>query len=133
MATMPVEQLPREATTGTTRPLIETVTLNGFRILRPSDVGDTAPEKSLERRFIVKSPDGQEHDVRVEIDEESVAYVERMTRRKLPPESSFWTLRAQKTLSTYLWDEGRTPPGGRLKMKEVDRDELQIATHWKGD
>jgi DNA-binding response OmpR family regulator len=116
-----------------TRLLIESITMNGFHILRPSDVGDDSPDEPGERRFIVRSPKGEEDRVTVEIDDESVGYVERMTRRRLPPENSFWTQRAQSTLAAYLWNEGRTPPNGRLTIRPVDRDDLQIAERWSSD
>jgi hypothetical protein len=107
--------------------------MNGFRILCPSDVGDDTPDEPGERRFIVKSPDGRQQQVVIEIGEESIGYVERMTHRRLPPESSFWTQRAQRTLAEYLWNESRTPPGGRMPMREVDRDEPHIAARWEAD
>jgi len=115
------------------RPLIETVTLNGFRLLRPSDVGDQTPEQPGERRFIVVSPSGRRQEVIVEINAETVGYVERTTRRRLPPESSFWTVHAENTLAAYLWNERRTPPGGWLQMKDVGRDDLETAARWKDD
>src|SRR6266508_4462448 len=62
-------------------PLIQIITMNGFTIL---DSEGTRQDPN-ERRFIVKSPTGSEHEVLVQIDEEAVGYVERMTRRKLPP------------------------------------------------
>jgi CheY-like chemotaxis protein len=107
-------------------PLIQTVTMNGFTILEP----EGAPGVPGERRFTVKSPGGDEHEVLVRIDEEAVGYVERMTRRRLPAESSFWTIQAQRVLSDYLWTEGKVPPAGRLTVKDVDRDELPIAARW---
>ena len=66
----------------------------------------------------------------VQIDEEAVGYVERMTRRRLPPENSFWTVQAQRLLSDYLWNEGKVPPTRKLKLTDVDRDELSIAARW---
>jgi DNA-binding response OmpR family regulator len=107
-------------------PLIQTITMNGFTILDSEGSGQ-APD---ERRFTVKSPGGDEHEVLVQIDEEAVGYVERMTRRRLPPESSFWTTRAQRLLSDYLWSEGKVPPSRKLTVKDVDRDELPFAARW---
>lgn len=109
-----------------TGPLIQTITMNGFTILESEGV-QHAPD---ERRFIVKSPDGDEHEVCVQIDEEAVGYVERMTRRRLPAESSFWTTQAGRLLSDYLWREGKVPPTRKLTVKDVDRDELPIAARW---
>lgn len=108
-------------------PLIQIITMNGFTIL---DSEGARPEAN-ERRFIVKSPTGSEHEVLVQIDEEAVDYVERMTRRQLPVENSFWTSQAQRLLGDYLWREGKVPPTRKLTIKDVDRDELPIAARWQ--
>lgn len=109
-----------------TEPLIQIITMNGFTILE----SEGTTEDPSERRFLVKSPTGSEHEVLVQIDEEAVGYVERMTRRRLPPENSFWTTQAQRLLGDYLWKEGKVPPTRRLTIKDVDRDELPIAARW---
>lgn len=110
-----------------TEPLIQIITMNGFTIL-DSEIAQQEPN---ERRFIVKSPSGSDHEVLVEIDEEVVGYVERMIRRKLPPENSFWTTQAQRLLGDYLWKEGKVPPTRKLAITAVDRDELPIAARWQ--
>jgi DNA-binding response OmpR family regulator len=107
--------------------LIQIITMNGFTILDSKD----ARHEPNERRFVVKSPTGSEHEVLVQIDEEAVGYVERMTRRKLPAENSFWTSQAQRLLGDYLWKEGKVPPTRKLTIKDVDRDELPIAARWQ--
>jgi CheY-like chemotaxis protein len=108
-------------------PLIKIITMNGFTILDSQD----ARHEPNERRFVVKSPTGSEHEVLVQIDEEAVGYVERMTRRQLPPENSFWTSQAQRLLADYLWKEGKVPPTRKLTIKDVDRDELPVASRWQ--
>jgi CheY-like chemotaxis protein len=112
---------------GSAEPLIQIITMNGFTILE-SEGGRQEPH---ERRFTVKSPTGGEHEVLVQIDEEAVGYVERMTRRQLPAENSFWTSQAQRLLSDYLWHEGKVPPTRKLTIKDVDRDELPMAARWQ--
>jgi DNA-binding response OmpR family regulator len=112
------------------RPLVDTVTLNGFHISRSSDVDNDKQDEAKERRFVVTDPNGSEHAVTVKIEDESVSYVERMTRRSLPPENSFWTQRAERTLAEYLWNEGQTPPNGTLTVKPVHPDELPMAERW---
>jgi len=69
--------------------------------------------------------------VLVQIDEEAVGYVERMIRRKLPAENSFWSTQAQRLLGDYLWQEGKVPPTRKLTIKDVDRDALPIAARWQ--
>ena len=101
--------------------------MNGFTILDSED----ARHEPNERRFVVKSPTGSEHEVLVQIDEEAVGYVERMTRRQLPAENSFWTTQAQRLLGDYLWKEGKVPPTRKLTIKDIDRDELPIAARWQ--
>lgn len=108
-------------------PLIQIITMNGFTIL---DSESTLQEPN-ERRFRVKSPTGSEHEVLVQIDDEAVGYVERMTRRKLSAENSFWTTQAQRLLADYLWKEGKVPPTRKLIIREVNRDELPIAARWQ--
>ena len=110
-----------------TEPLIQIITMNGFTILD----SEATQQEPTERRFRVKSPTGSDHEVLVQIDEEAVGYVERMTRRRLPAENSFWTTQAQRFLGDYLWKEGKVPPTRKLTITDVDRDELPIAARWQ--
>ena len=131
-AALSKQQRVREAMTPSktevaAEPLIQIITMNGFTILD----SEGARHEPNERRFVVKSPTGSEHEVLVLIDEEAVGYVERMTRRKLPAENSFWTTQAQRLLGDYLWKEGKVPPTRKLTIKDVDRDELPIAARWQ--
>jgi len=107
--------------------IIETITMNGFSIL---DTSDEEPQAPNQRRFLVVGPEGTPRPVVVEIDEEPVGYVERLTRRRLPPESSFWTEQARDLLSDYLWTEGEIPPSGNLTFKDLDPDKLPLAERW---
>jgi DNA-binding response OmpR family regulator len=115
------------------RSLIQYMTMNGFSYVLATDVEGSETDESNERRFVVKNPRGWEKKVVVEIDPEAVGYVERMTRRRLPPESSFWTAQATSLLSTYLWNEGKVPDSGRLTLRDIDRDDLPMAERWKDD
>jgi DNA-binding response OmpR family regulator len=108
-------------------PLIQIITMNGFTIL---DAEGTRQDPN-QRRFVVKSPTGTEHEVLVQIDEEAIEYVERMTRRELPAENSFWTTQAQRLLSDYLWKEGKVPATRKLILSDIDREELPIAARWQ--
>lgn len=118
-------ELPLKQDSG--KPLIQIITMNGFTILD----SENAMHHPNERRFLVQSPSGDEHEVLVEIDDEAIGYVERMTRRRLPAESSFWTGQAERLLSDYLWKEGKVPPTRKLTIMHVDRDELPLAARWQ--
>lgn len=127
LASMPVGR-----TSAHEQPLIETITMNGFEIIRPTESEEWEPEPD-EYLFIVKSPEGKEYQVIVQISDEAVGYVERMTRRRLPASNSFWAHQAERLLSDYLWKEGNVPFGGRLTLKDIDRDDLIWAERWKSN
>jgi DNA-binding response OmpR family regulator len=116
----------------TAHALIHTITMNGFEILRPPDIGESVSVEPGERVFRVKNPRGWEREVIVEIPDEVVGYAERMTRRHLPRENSFWTHRAERVLATYLWNEGRFPDQ-RLTLSDLSPEELDVATRWERD
>jgi len=112
------------------QPLIQTITMNGFTIL---DDEESPPLDHSERRFVVTTPAGQKHDVLVEIDAEAVSFVERLTGRRLAPESSFWTAQARRLLSDFLWNERKVPPMRRLVLRSLDPDRLPVAARWKAE
>jgi hypothetical protein len=120
-------------TTGVSPPLavlpIQTVTMNGFTILDDTETPSLEPHH---RRFVVVSPDGEQHEILVEIQSEPIEYVQRMTGRQLSPDNSFWTAQARRLLSDFLWTEGKVPPLRRLVLKSLDPDKLPIAARWKG-
>ncbi len=132
-ATAKIDAPTAAATAARPRPLIQTITMNGFEIIRSTDEPGAQTHEPDEHRFIVRSPAGTEHAVIIKIDAEATGYVERMTRRRLPASGAFWAARAERLLSNYLWNEGQPPAGGRLTLAEIDRDELMWAERWAGD
>jgi CheY-like chemotaxis protein len=114
----------------TTAGTIDTVTMNGFHVFMPPDFMQSINDVPGERRFFVRSPDGDEKVVVVEIGDAPVTYVERMIQRPLSRTSSFWTLHAQRTLTDYLWNEARIPPSGLLEMHSLDQDDVEMAARW---
>lgn len=106
---------------------IETVTMNGFSILDPEKGAWHEPD---ERLFTVVSPDGVRHEVLVQIDPEALEYVARLARRRLSPASSFWTEQARRLLADHLWNRGEVPRMKRLRLSELDRDQILAAERW---
>ena len=100
------------------------VTLNGFTILRATDVLGVALQRPNERCFIVRMPGGREQQVVVEIDPEAVSAVEKVTNN-LPPGKSFWTEQAEQFLSDFLWNDGNAPANGRLTLRAVEPEALE--------
>jgi len=110
------------------QPLIQTVTMNGYTIVDDEQMPSV---EAHQRRFVVLCPEGQRHDVLVEIDTEAIGYVERMIGRGLPADSSFWTSEARHVLSDFLWNERKVPPTRRLVLKHLDPDKLPVAARWR--
>jgi len=112
---------------------IARLTLNGFRLWPAPGLEGMKLVDPSRRHFIVQHPDGMEQEVIIEIDPGLVGFVERATGRHLALDSSFWTWEAEHVLNNYLWIEGNVPPGGKLRITQIDRDDLQVAIRWEGD
>ncbi len=102
------------------------VTLNGFTILRATDIPGVVPQQADERCFIVRKPDGREQQVVVEIDPEAVSVVEKVAN-DLPLGEGFWTEQAEQFLTDFLWNDGNAPANGRLTLRAVEREALEKA------
>jgi DNA-binding response OmpR family regulator len=99
------------------------VTMNGFTILRESDVTRALPHQPNERRFLVRKPNGREQEVVVEISEQAVKEAARVTRGASLDEA-FWTSQAETFLSDFIWNDGNVPTGSNLILKGIDPDIL---------
>ena len=112
-------------------PQVETLTLNGFRLTRSRESIDPA---SSEHVFdVTHAPHATASVVTVSIDPEAVARVARLTRRQLQPGGAFWRDQAERLLAAFLWSEGKPPANGRLTVRDVSRDDLDVAAAWDLD
>jgi DNA-binding response OmpR family regulator len=108
---------------------IAVLTLNGFQILRSPGA---ATPSSAEHAFRVRHVgDGVEFPVTVAIDPEAAARVVRLTQRQLEPGGAFWRLQAERLLAAYLWSEGKGPADARLIVRDVSREDLDVAARWE--
>lgn len=109
-----------------------TITMNGFQILRGSDLKTVRPHQPNERCFLVRLPDGKEQEVLVEIATEALRAVEQVTNR-LPLTKAFWTEQAERFLVDFIWNDGNVPAHGKLTLRGVERDELENAARKESD
>jgi CheY-like chemotaxis protein len=108
---------------------IAVLTMNGFQILRSPDVPSPA---SAEHVFRVRHVgDGAEFPVTVAIDREAVERIARLTHHRLEPGGAFWRLQAERLLSAYIWSEGKGPSDGRLTVRDVSLEDLDVAARWE--
>ena len=132
VASLPRTAIKRAAVPGDRqRPQIESLTLNGFRIVRAP--GPTDPTSAEHVFRVMHFPHGVESTVTVLIDPEAVARVTRLTRRELRPGGAFWREQAHRLLSSVLWSEGTPPENGRLTLRDVSRDDIDVAAAWTAD
>jgi DNA-binding response OmpR family regulator len=104
-------------------------TLNGFTVLRRSDLGRELSHAPNERRFIVRKPDGREQEVVVEISERAFREAEELLQSQAIDED-FWTTRAEIFLSDFIWNDGSVP-GSKLILKDVDHEALEMLVQQK--
>ena len=98
----------------------KTFTMNGFAIVRASDLSGGAPN---ERRFVVRRPDGSEQEVVIEIGEEAIRGVE-SSGITISLDDPFWTQEAEHFLSDFIWNDGNVPGTGKLKLRGVEATDL---------
>jgi DNA-binding response OmpR family regulator len=106
---------------------ITVLTMNGFQILRTDAARPSQPEHAFRVKHVA---DATEFTVTVSIDPEAVDRVARLTHRRLDPASAFWRLQAERLLSAYVWSEGSGPPDGRLTVRDVSPEDLDVAARW---
>jgi DNA-binding response OmpR family regulator len=107
-------------------PQIETLTLNGFRIVRAGGAG------RIHTFEVTHFADGAKSRVDVAIDPEASARVERLTGRHLDPGGAFWKGQAERLLSAYLWTEGLVPIG-LVTLHDISREDLDAVSAWTLD
>jgi len=111
-------------------PRVEVLTLNGFQILPSPEAAPVTAGYAFRVRHVA---DGVEFPVTVAIDPEAVDRVARLTRRRLESGGAFWRVQAERLLSAYVWTEGKGPADGRLTVRDVSREDLDVAARWELD
>ncbi|MEO8678830.1 MAG: response regulator [Vicinamibacterales bacterium] len=107
------------------RPDIETITMNGFRI-----VHQESDNSQGRHRFLVFAGDADAGtQVVVEVSKDAMAKVERMVGRRFDQASGYWEVLAEDYLAAYLWNDQHIP-SQPLLLKEVTADDLNNANFW---
>lgn len=101
----------------------KTFTINGFAILRATDV---TADALYERRFVVRRPDGSEQEVVIEISEEAIRSLEN-SGFTIGLDDPFWTEEAEHFLSDFIWNDGNVPATGKLKLRGVEANAARVA------
>jgi len=109
---------------------IELWTENGFSIYRAWEVDRVAPPTG-NYHFLVRHPEGLEHEVAVEIAEDLIVKIAIRTEGRIAPDSSFWICCAERHLAAYVWEYDDYPPADKLWVKSLDPEDVMSAIRWK--
>jgi hypothetical protein len=115
------------ANTGT----IELVTENGFSILRLWEIGGGPAPIAGNYPFMVRSPQSVERPIAVEFTDAIVRQIELSTRGRIRQSNSFWICCAERHLAIYVWEHDDYPEGDKLRVNQLDPDDLMTSMRWQ--
>lgn len=107
------------------RPDIETITMNGFRIVHE----ESDASQGIHRYKVFAGDSEAGTPVVVQISKEAMANVERMVGRRFDHTSGYWEVLAEDYLAAYLWNDQHVPTQP-LVLREVTADDLNNANFW---
>jgi hypothetical protein len=109
---------------------IEFLTENGYSIYRPWEIGGVTPPANGSFLFLVRSPEGRQRNVLVEIAESLITRMEIHTSGRVQLVSAFWICCGERHLANFLWEQGECPPDDHLIVNHIDPDEMILGTNW---
>jgi hypothetical protein len=119
-----------DSITENTQP-IELVTENGFSILRLWEIEGSLPPIDGNFRFLVRNPQNMERKIAVEMTNAIATRIELLTRGRIRQDNSFWICCCERHLAIYVWENNDYPQADKLRVKELDPDDLMTAIRWQ--
>jgi len=110
---------------------IELVTENGFSILRLWEIDEGRPPIAGDYPFLVRNPQCVERPVAVEIIDPLIVQIELSTRGRIRQGNSFWICCAERHLAIYVWEHDDYPEGDKLRVNQLDPDDLITSIRWQ--
>jgi hypothetical protein len=112
---------------------VELITENGFCILRSWEIDRTNPPVSGDYRFLVRHPHALERarEIVVHVTGDAIERIARHTRGRLNGHSSYWIYCAESHLATYLWEQDKYPPDGKLVLDQLTPEDFALALRWE--
>ena len=126
------EQFVQDSEATRYRP-IEMITENDFRIVRTGDVDRSSTPSAAPYAFLVRDPDEYVLEITVEIDPHVVEEIGRRSEGRVSGESSYWISCAERHLAEYLWEYDDYPPDARLAVRQLNPDDIDLASRWGTD
>ena len=124
------ENLQADQSPAKTSP-IEFLTENGFSIVRQWEAEQKPPPADGVYAFIVRSPTGEERQIIVSIAADVFAQAQNRTRWRIQPGNAFWIFCAERHLANHVWENDDFPPNDKIRIEELDREDLLSALRWE--
>jgi hypothetical protein len=109
---------------------IELQTENGFSIVRQWEAEQKPPPSDGAYPFIVRNPTGEERRIIVTVTDDLVARTQFQTAGRSGRSGDYWIYCAERHLANHLWEADDFPPNDRIRIEELDREDLLSALRW---
>lgn len=106
---------------------IELQTENGFSIVRQWEAEQKPPPSDGTYPFIVRNPTCEERRIIVAVAESLVARTQFQTAGL---SEDYWIYCAERHLANHLGETDDFPPDDRIRIEELDREDLLSALRW---
>lgn len=110
---------------------IELQTENGFSIVRQWEAEQKPPPADATFPFIVRNPTSEERRVIVVVADSLAARVQFQTAGRRRLSGDYWIYCAERHLANHLWETDDFPPNDRIRIEELDREDLLVALRWE--
>lgn len=110
---------------------IELLTENEYSILRLPEIEGTSAIDNRRHEFVVRSPDGFQQRVLVEIQTRLVTQIQIRTFGRISLANSFWIYCAERHLADYIWEREDLPPNGTLLVDQLTARDLNLSLRWE--
>ncbi|HBB98912.1 MAG TPA: hypothetical protein DC054_26340 [Blastocatellia bacterium] len=123
------QPLPHERTLDV-RP-IELQTENGFSIVRQWEAEQKPPPSDGTFAFIVRNPNCEERRIIVAVADNLVARTQFQAAGRPRLSGDYWIYCAERRLANHLWENEDFPPNDRIRIEELEREDLLVALRWQ--
>ncbi len=124
------KQLVAERTASHHRP-IETITENGFSLVRACDPDEARTQEPGKYYFLVRDPNDYELEITVEVSQKAVNEIIARSQGRIARDNTYWMAFAERHLADYLWENDDYPPDASLIVSQLTPDDCDLATRWK--
>ena len=123
------QPLPHERTLDV-RP-IEVQTENGFSIVRQWEAEQKPAPADGTFAFIVRNPNCEERRIIVAVADHLVLRAQLQTAGRPRLSGDYWIYCAERRLVNHLSETDDFPPNDRIRIEELDREDLLVALRWE--